>query len=91
MYLALQEWAVDRGFKRFDFCRSRIGSGAFEFKRHQGFEARRLHYEFDLVRQRRLLNFTPSNPRTAYLRNCWSRLPIWMARRMSEFLPRYLA
>lgn len=90
MYLALQEWAVERGFKRFDFCRSRIHSGAFEFKRHQGFEPKPLQYRYLLVRKRRPPNFTPSNPRTAVLRHVWSRLPLWMARSLSERLPRYL-
>ena len=90
MYMALQEWAVARGFRRFDFCRSRVDSGACEFKRHQGFEPTPLHYGYHLVRRRSLPNFTPSNPRTAVLRQTWSRLPLWVARLLSEHLPRYL-
>lgn len=90
MYLALQEWAVERGFRRFDFCRSRVGSGAFEFKRHQGFEPTPLHYGYHLVRRRNPPSFTPSNPRTAILRSAWSRLPLWLARSLSERLARYL-
>jgi FemAB-related protein (PEP-CTERM system-associated) len=90
MYLALQEWAVERGFKRFDFCRSRIGSGAFEFKRHQGFTPQPLNYRYRLVRDRRPPNFNPSNPRTAVLRKAWSQLPLWLARALSERLARYL-
>jgi FemAB-related protein (PEP-CTERM system-associated) len=90
MYLALQEWAVSRGFLRFDFCRSRVDSGAFEFKRHQGFEPTPLHYRYHLVRRRGLPSFTPSNPRTAVLRSAWSHLPIWLARALSARLARYL-
>lgn len=90
MYMALQEWAVERGFKRFDFCRSRVDSGAFEFKRHQGFEPRPLHYRFLLVRDRRPPSFTPSNPRTAVLRKAWSGLSPWLARALSNRLARYL-
>lgn len=90
MYLALQEWAIERGFTRFDFCRSRIGSGAFEFKRHQGFEPRPLQYRYRLVKNRRPPSFNPSNPRTAVLRDAWSRLPLWLARALSNRLARYL-
>ncbi len=90
MYLALQEWAVERGFRRFDFCRSRVGSGAFEFKRHQGFEPTPLHYGYHLVRRTRPPSFTPSNPRTAVLRATWSRLPLWLADLLSAHLARYL-
>jgi FemAB-related protein (PEP-CTERM system-associated) len=90
MYLALQEWAVERGFRVFDFGRSRVDSGAFEFKRHQGFEPRPLPYRYHLERQRRPPSFTPSNPRTRLLREAWSRLPLWAARRLSDRLARYL-
>lgn len=91
MYMALQEWAVEAGYRSFDFCRSRKDSGAFQFKCHQGFEPRSLNYRFHLVRDRELPSFTPSNPRTRMLRNAWSRLPMWVARRASDTLARYLA
>jgi hypothetical protein len=90
MYLALQEWAVEQGFRVFDFCRSRVRSGAYEFKRHQGFEPVPLHYRYHLVRRGQLPNFTPSNPRTALLRAAWSKLPLWLARSLSGRLARYL-
>jgi len=90
MFMALQEWAVENGFKVFDFCRSRSDSGAFQFKRHQGFEPKTLSYGYHLVRSRSLPAFTPSNPRTAVLRNTWAKLPLWMARRLSDSLARYV-
>ncbi|MEW6074549.1 MAG: FemAB family XrtA/PEP-CTERM system-associated protein [Planctomycetota bacterium] len=90
MYLALQEWAVRRGFRRFDFCRSRADSGAFAFKCHQGFVPQPLHYRFLLVRDRRVPAFTPSNPRTRILQAAWSRLPRWLVRRVSAGLAPYL-
>jgi FemAB-related protein (PEP-CTERM system-associated) len=90
MYCSLQEWAVKRGLKRFDFGRSRRGSGAFSFKEHQGFEARDLPYQVALLRERALPSFNPSNPKTERLRKTWSRLPPWLAARLSVPLSRYL-
>ncbi len=90
MYLALQEWAVTKGFKVFDFCRSRANSGAFHFKCHQGFEPIQLHYRFLLLGSSSVPEFNPSNPRTAFLRQAWSRLPLWAARALSPPLARYL-
>ena len=90
MYMALQEWAVERGFKRFDFCRSRGDSGAFQFKKHQGFEPTPLHYRYLLVRDSGLPTFTPSNPKTRILRAGWSKTPLWLAQRLSRRLARYL-
>jgi FemAB-related protein (PEP-CTERM system-associated) len=90
MYLALQEWAVRQGFTLFDFGRSRRDSGAFSFKEHQGFTAAPLHYRYHLVRDRRLPSFNPSNPKTQVLRDAWSKLPAWLAGRLSAPLSRYL-
>jgi len=90
MYMALQEWAVRRGFRTFDFCRSRADSGAFAFKRHQGFEPRPLQYRYHLVKNRKLPSFTPSNPRTRLMRSTWAKLPRWLVRRGSDRLARYL-
>ncbi len=91
MYMALQEWAVERGFHEFDFCRSRRDSGAFQFKLHQGFEPRQLNYTYLGVKAESLPSFTPSNPRTAVLRKAWSQLPAPVAERLSPFLSRYLS
>lgn len=90
LYMALQEWCVREGLSVFDFGRSRRDSGAFQFKEHQGFEARVLPYRLHLVRDRAAPSFTPSNPRTARLRETWSRLPPWLCERLSGFLAPYL-
>ncbi len=90
MYMALQTWAAERGFRRFDFCRSRGDSGAFRFKQHQGFEPQPLPYRYALVRAKGLPSFTPSNPRTRILRDAWSRLPSSVVGRISPLLARYL-
>jgi predicted N-acyltransferase len=89
-YMALQEWAVARGLKRFDFGRSRKDSGAFDFKRHQGFEPVDLQYRYHLVRDRRPPSLTPSNPRMRLPREIWSRLPLGVTRRLSNLLAKYL-
>ena len=90
MYLALQEWAVERGLKHFDFGRSRRDAGAFRFKEHQGFEARLLNYRFRLVKDQGLPSLNPSNPKTKRLRETWSKLPLWLTTRLSTPASRYL-
>jgi FemAB-related protein (PEP-CTERM system-associated) len=90
MYFALQQWAVEQGFARFDFGRSRKNAGAFRFKVHQGFEPRDLHYSFRLVRDRGLPSLNPSNPKTKILQDNWRRLPLWLTERLSGSLARFL-
>lgn len=90
MYTALQEWCIERGYRTFDFGRSRKDSGAFRFKVHQGFEPADLCYRYLLVRDRHTPSLTPSNPRTRLLRETWSRLPLWLTTRLSSRAARYL-
>ena len=90
MYVALQEWCVEQGYRHFDFGRSRKDSGAFSFKVHQGFEPTDLHYRYRLVRSGAPPSLNPSNPRTRILTGTWRRLPLWLTRRLSVAASRYL-
>lgn len=90
LYCALQEWAVERGYRSFDFGRSRVDSGAHSFKRRQGFEPRTLGYRFLLVRDRGLPSLNPSNPRTERIQRTWSQLPRDLATPLGGYLSRFL-
>lgn len=90
MYMALQEWCVERGYKRFDFGRSRKDSGAFSFKERQGFEAADLAYRYLLVKDKTPPSLNPSNPKTKVLRDTWQKLPEWLTTRLSTPASRYL-
>ena len=91
MYMALQEWSVEQGYRVFDFGRSRKDSGPASFKAHQGFEPADLHYRFRLVKDAETPSLNPSNPKTKILRDTWSRMPIWLTSALSspasKFLP----
>jgi FemAB-related protein (PEP-CTERM system-associated) len=86
----LQEESIARGLKLFDLGRSRVDSGAYDFKVHQGFAPAPLAYRYKLVKSAGLPSFTPSNPRTKLLRDAWTKLPPWLAVRLSDRLARYL-
>ncbi len=90
MYMALQEWASAAGFKTFDFCRSRAGTGAYKFKVHQGFEASPLNYRYFLVKAKEKPSFNPSNPKTQVLQKTWRRLPRWAVESLGKRLYGYL-
>ena len=65
-------------------------SGAFQFKKHQGFEPRPLNYRYHLVRNSGIPDFTPSNPKTRIFRSAWTHLPTWAVRMLSDRLARFL-
>lgn len=91
IYCAIMEWAVENGYRRFDFGRSRADSGPAKFKQNMGFVAEPLHYDYLLVGPgAKLPEFHPSNPKLALPRRIWSKLPMWMCSRLGGRLSRYL-
>ena len=91
VYCAIMEWAVEQGFGRFDFGRSRADSGPAKFKKHMGFAPEPLNYDYLLLTEdARLPDFHPSNPRLALPRRVWSKIPSMVANRLGGRLSRYI-
>jgi FemAB-related protein (PEP-CTERM system-associated) len=91
IYCSLMEWAVEQGYRRFDFGRSRADSGPAKFKHNMGFTAEPLHYEYLLLGPgAKLPEFHPSNPKLALPRRLWSSLPMWLCNGLGARLSRYL-
>ena len=91
IYCAIMEWAVEQGYRRFDFGRSRVDSGPGKFKKNMGFEAEPLHYEYLLLGQgAKLPEFHPSNPKLALPRRLWSKLPMFVCNGLGARLSRHL-
>ena len=91
IYCAIMEWAVDNGYTRFDFGRSRVASGPAKFKENMGFVAEPLYYEYMLLGPKaKLPEFHPSNPRLALPRRMWSKLPMALCNPLGARLSKYL-
>jgi len=52
MYWEVMRRAAARGLRLFDFGRSKLGTGAYAFKKNWGFTPAPLHYRFRLARAR---------------------------------------
>ena len=79
MYWDLMRRACERGFKVFDFGRSKRGTGSFDFKKNWGFEAAPLHYEYFLVKDREVPEINPLNPKYSLFIQAWKRMPLAVA------------
>lgn len=91
IYCAIMEWAVENGYRRFDFGRSRVDSGPARFKLNMGFEPESLAYDYLLVGDgAKLPEFHPSNPKLALPRRIWSRMPMAICNPLGARLSRYL-
>ncbi|MDQ8754687.1 FemAB family PEP-CTERM system-associated protein [Sphingosinicella sp. LHD-64] len=86
MYYELMRHAAARGCTRFDFGRSKFGTGAFAFKKNWGFEPQPLAYA--RWGERREVN--PLNPRYRLQVALWQRLPLWLANRLGPPIARGL-
>jgi FemAB-related protein (PEP-CTERM system-associated) len=86
MYYELMRHAVRRGSTRFDFGRSKLGTGAFSFKKNWGFEPEPLVYASHGAAR-------DTNPMSAKYRMqvaLWKKLPLAVANRIGPPIARGL-
>lgn len=90
MYWELMRSAAARGYTRFDFGRSKTGTGAYEFKRGWGMQMNALPYQFYLVRAQEMPNLNPTNPKFELMIKTWKRLPLGVTKVIGPKIIKYL-
>ncbi|MBF0182720.1 MAG: FemAB family PEP-CTERM system-associated protein [Magnetococcales bacterium] len=90
LYWELMGRAARRGARVFDFGRSKLGAGSFDFKKFYGFTPEPLHYRYRLVRAARVPSNNPMNPKYRLFIRMWQRLPLALAERLGPLLARHL-
>ncbi len=75
-YWELMRRACERGARVFDYGRSKVGTGPYDFKRNWGFEPKPLHYRYKLVRADRVPENNPNNPKYRLFIKAWQRMPL---------------
>lgn len=86
LYWEVMRHAARRGCTRFDFGRSKAGTGAFAFKKNWGFEPDWLEYEYWLAPGTMLPEKNPNNPKYAMVIKAWQKLPLPVANFLGPFL-----
>lgn len=90
MYFELMRHARERGCTRFDFGRSKTGTGPAAYKKNWGFEPRPLTYYERTADGAGARDASPLNPRYRLQIALWKRLPLWIANRAGPFIARGL-
>ncbi|CAN5275083.1 FemAB family PEP-CTERM system-associated protein [soil metagenome] len=90
MYFALMGHARNRGCTRFDFGRSKTGTGAAAFKRNWGFEGVPLCYAKRTVDGQAAREINPLDPRYSLQVKLWSKLSLSIANRIGPMISRGL-
>ncbi len=88
MYWSLMKSAGERGYKFFDFGRSKNSTGAFHFKRHMGFEQIPLPYQYRMMNGAQLPNNNPTNPKFQLAIKLWQRMPLGLTKVLGPRLVR---
>jgi FemAB-related protein (PEP-CTERM system-associated) len=90
MYFELMRHARERGCTRFDYGRSKVGTGAAAFKKNWGFEPRPLTYYDRVADGASIRDANPLNPKYRLQVAVWSKLPLAIANRVGPWISRGL-
>ena len=90
MYWAVMRDSLSRGYKIFDFGRSKLGTGPYSFKKNWGFEPRPIELEFSLPDGAEIPDVNPNNPKYKYFIKAWKKLPHPVANFVGPHLARHL-
>jgi FemAB-related protein (PEP-CTERM system-associated) len=90
MYFALMGHARARGCTRFDFGRSKAGTGAAAFKKNWGFTPQPLRYFARHAEGVGPRSINPLDPKYRLQIALWKRLPLWVANQAGPWIARGL-
>lgn len=90
MYYELMLHARRRGCDRFDFGRSKTGSGAYDFKRNWGFEPQPLSYAIWTAPGAKPRDTDPTSESHSAKIELWKRLPLPVANLIGPWIARGL-
>jgi FemAB-related protein (PEP-CTERM system-associated) len=79
MYWSLMRHAVARGYKIFDFGRSKVDSGPSAFKKNWGFDPIPVVHEYRVANGKGVPEINPRNPKYRLFIALWKKLPLNMA------------
>lgn len=91
MYWELMKRSVERGYRVFDYGRSKVGTGSYSFKKNWGFVPEPLPYQYRLVRAGEVPNVSPANPKYRLLVKTWQRLPVSVSTLIGPLVSRHIA
>ncbi|MHB1206545.1 MAG: FemAB family XrtA/PEP-CTERM system-associated protein, partial [Rhodospirillaceae bacterium] len=91
MYWQLMRHAAAKGITTFDFGRSKIGTGPYEFKKNWGFLPERIEHLFLLRPGATRPDINPMNPKYRLMIALWKRLPIPIANLIGPPIVRNIA
>ena len=91
MYWKLIEFACENNLQRFDFGRSRLGTGSYNFKKNWGFPSTALHYHYDLMKATKIPDLESGSLGTKIFQSTWRMMPLGLVKALGPKLRKYIA
>ncbi len=91
MYFELMLHARKRGMERFDFGRSKLGSGPYSYKKNWGFEPQALRYASWTAEGHAKRDVNPNSDAYSAKIEAWKRLPLPVANLIGPMIAKGLA
>ena len=76
LYWKILQFAIENGYRYFDFGRSSRDSGTYRFKQQWGAEPKQLYWHYWLGSGVEAPSINPGNPKYALMIKAWQRLPL---------------
>jgi serine/alanine adding enzyme len=90
LYWEAIQYGCAHGCRRFDFGRSSVGSGTYNFKRQWGAEPMQLYWQVLSKNGNHGGNFSADNPRYRVILEAWRRLPLAFTNFLGPHIRKYL-
>lgn len=90
MYYELMVRSAKRGYKVYDFGRSKVGTGPYKFKKNWGFEPTPLNYQYRLKDGEERQEINPQNKKFEVMVKVWKKLPLPVANILGPPIARHL-
>lgn len=90
MYWELMKDGCEKGYKIFDYGRSKVDTGSYSFKKHWGFEPQPLAYQYQLITAAEMPNLSPANPKYKRKIDMWRKMPFALTKILGPPLAKYL-
>lgn len=90
LYFEVMCAASGRGCTRFDFGRSKVGTGNYSFKMNWGMDPEPLRYGVRTAPGAAARDINPLSPKNKLKVDAWKKLPLWVSNRLGPVLARGL-
>ncbi|BES71697.1 FemAB family PEP-CTERM system-associated protein [Marinobacter nanhaiticus D15-8W] len=80
MYWRVLEFAIEQGYRMFDFGRCTEDAGTYRFKRQWGAEPLPMRWDYKMAPGVSMPGLNPDNPKFRLLIAIWQRMPVWLTR-----------